>query len=152
MKLIAHRGNINGPNPETENTVNQIDKCIEEGYDVEIDLWYNITTQTFWLGHDHPKEIITFYELAKRSQYLWVHCKDIATLHAFSTKTSGYNYFWHQHDDYALTSKHNIWSYPNQTYTSNTVIVMPELNNLSSDLLKVTNCFGICSDYPQRYR
>ena len=47
MKLIAHRGNINGPNPETENTVNQIDKCIEEGYDVEIDLWYNITRKPF---------------------------------------------------------------------------------------------------------
>ena len=91
MKLIAHRGNINGPNPETENTVNQIDKCIEEGYDVEIDLWYNITTQTFWLGHDHPKEIITFYELAKRSQYLWVHCKDITTLD-FMSRTS-FNFF-----------------------------------------------------------
>ena len=28
-KLIAHRGNINGPNPETENTVNQIDKVLK---------------------------------------------------------------------------------------------------------------------------
>ena len=152
MKIIAHRGNLDGPCPETENNPEQINKCLDFGYDVEVDVRWDPATDRIWLGHDDAQNMVSWYWLANRSQYLWVHCKDIATLHAFSTKTSGYNYFWHQHDDYALTSKHNIWSYPNQTYTSNTVIVMPELNNLSPDLLKVTNCFGICSDYPQRYR
>ena len=36
-RIIAHRGNIGGSNPEVENNPEQIDKCIAEGYDVEID-------------------------------------------------------------------------------------------------------------------
>ena len=38
MRLIAHRGNLNGPNPLTENDPTRITYCIEEGYDVEIDV------------------------------------------------------------------------------------------------------------------
>ena len=37
-KTIAHRANIGGPNSEVENKPEQIDKCIDQGYDVEIDL------------------------------------------------------------------------------------------------------------------
>ncbi|MAU75246.1 MAG: hypothetical protein CL831_00045 [Crocinitomicaceae bacterium] len=145
MKLIAHRGNIDGPNRNVENTVGQIDKCIENGYDVEIDLRYDVVSQTFWLGHNEPKNTITFIELAKMSQYLWIHCKDIATLD-FMTKTK-FNYFWHQSDDYTMTSHGHIWSYPGKTYTSSTVIVMPEECNINWDILKVTNCYAVCSDY-----
>ena len=41
MKLIAHRGNINGSEPDNENSPEYIDKCIELGFDVEIDLRVN---------------------------------------------------------------------------------------------------------------
>ena len=109
MKLIAHRGNIIGPNVDDENTIEQIDKCIENGYDVEIDLRYDAASQKSWLGHDKPKNVISFFELAKRSQYLWIHCKDIDTLD-FMTRTN-FNYFWHQNDDYTMTSHGHIWSY-----------------------------------------
>ena len=90
---------------------------------------------------------ITWMWLADKSERLWIHCKDINTLHEFSTNnTSPYNYFWHQGDDYTLTSKHFIWSYPNKKYTSNTVVVMPEIE---VDLKEVMmyNCYGICADY-----
>ena len=53
-RIIAHRGNIGGSNPEVENSPEQIDKCISEGYDVEIDLRYDDLTKTLWLGHDSP--------------------------------------------------------------------------------------------------
>lgn len=145
MKLIAHRGNIIGPNVDDENTIEQIDKCIENGYDVEIDLRYDVVSQKFWLGHDKPKHVISFFELAKRSQYLWIHCKDIDTLD-FMTRTN-FNYFWHQNDDYTMTSHGHIWSYPGKTYTSSTVIVMPEECGISWDVLKATDCYAVCSDY-----
>ena len=145
MKLIAHRGNIIGPNVDDENTIEQIDKCIENGYDVEIDLRYDVVSQKFWLGHDKPKNVISFFELAKRSQYLWIHCKDIDTLD-FMTRTN-FNYFWHQNDDYTMTSHGHIWSYPGKTYTSSTVIVMPEECGISWDVLKATDCYAVCSDY-----
>jgi len=145
MKLIAHRGNINGPNVDDENTIEQIDKCIENGYDVEIDLRYDVVSQTFWLGHDKPKNVISFFKLAKMSQHLWIHCKDIDTLD-FMTRTN-FNYFWHQNDDYTMTSHGHIWSYPGKTCTPSTVIVMPEECDISWDVLKVTDCYAVCSDY-----
>ncbi len=150
MKLIAHRGNINGPNRQTENTVNQIDKCIKNGYDVEIDLRYDCVSQIFWLGHDEPKETINFIELAKVSDNLWIHCKDIATLD-FMQRTK-FNYFWHQNDDYTLTSHGHIWSYPGKTYTPSTIVVMPEETNINFDLLMATNCYGICSDHIGKFK
>ena len=40
MKLIAHRGNVNGPNPDKENHTDYINEAIILGYDVEIDVWF----------------------------------------------------------------------------------------------------------------
>ena len=65
---------------------------------------------------------------------------------------TAFNYFWHQNDDYTLTSKNNIWSYPGKIYTNNNVIVMPEWYNRNWDTLKVVNCYGICTDYPEKLK
>jgi len=149
MKLIAHRGNINGPNSSLENQPETIDNAIELGFDVEVDIRYDTFDEQFYLGHDDPQYIVTPYWLAQRMEKLWIHCKNIDALYHFATKTGGYNYFWHQEDDYTLTSKGYIWTYPGKTYTSKSIIVMPETvinkNNLKD--MKGYNCFGICSDF-----
>lgn len=147
MKLIAHRANTNGPNSNTENNPDKIIECIENGYNVEVDIRYDIKTDTLWLGHDTPEYMVNWWWLAGKADHLWIHCKDIQTLHEFSTKTSSYNYFWHQNDDYTLTSKNYIWSYPGKSYTSNTVIVMPETVNIDLKMLSVYNCYGVCTDF-----
>ena len=152
MKLIAHRANINGPDDSTANKPEQIVKCLSEGYDVEVDLRIHKSTNTLWLGHDEPQYMISWWWLASKSDKLWIHCKDLDTLHEMSKNTSGYNYFFHQEDDYVLTSKNNIWAYPGKSYTSNTIVVMPEWNNVNWDMLKVTNCYGICTDYPEKLK
>ena len=102
------------------------------------------------LGHDEPQHKINWMWLAGRARNLWIHCKDLATLHEFSTNSGGYNYFWHDKDDYTLTSKGHIWSYPGKTYTGNTVVVMPEWNKMDWDALRATNCHGVCTDYALR--
>ena len=51
MRLIAHRGNLNGPNPLVENDPQRITYCIDEGYDVEIDVRYDHHTNMLWLFH-----------------------------------------------------------------------------------------------------
>ena len=57
----------------------------------------------------------------------------------------------HDKDDYTLTSKQYIWAYPGKSYTDHTVMVMPEWKeDVDWDTLRATNCFGICTDYPQR--
>ena len=47
MKLIAHKGNVNGPDSSKENTPAQIEWCIDNGYDVEIDVRYDSEKDKF---------------------------------------------------------------------------------------------------------
>ena len=142
MKLIAHKGNVNGPDSLKENTPEQIEWCIENGYDVEIDVRYSPEKDKFYLGHDDLQHEINWWWLAGKQKNLWIHCKDLFTLHEFTAKTSGYNYFWHQRDDYTLTSKGQIWASPAQDYNKDTVRVIED-----PEEVKEYDCYAICSDY-----
>ena len=145
MKLIAHKGNINGPDPSKENTPEQIEWCIDNGYDVEIDIRYNPDNDKFYLGHDEHQHEVNWWWLAGKSAHLWIHCKDLTTLHEFTANTSGYNYFWHQGDDYTLTSQGQIWASSGKPYKNDTVIVVEDPEDI-----KEYDCYGICSDYVGR--
>ena len=142
MKLIAHKGNVNGPDSLKENTPEQIEWCIENGYDVEIDVRYSPEKDKFYLGHDDLQHEINWWWLAGKQKNLWIHCKDLFTLHEFTARTSGYNYFWHQRDDYTLTSKGQIWASPAQDYNKDTVRVIED-----PEEVKEYDCYAICSDY-----
>jgi len=153
LKLIAHRGNVNGPDSEKENRPEQVQYCILQGYDVEIDLRLDSLTGELYLGHDEPQYKITWQWLEQYKDNLWIHCKDLNILTEMSKTTTRYNYFWHQTDSYTLTSKKIIWAYPDQPYSSHTVIVMPEWNKTNNwDDLKYSDCFGICSDYVEKLK
>ena len=39
--LISHRGNVTGPNSDRENHPDYIDRAIEKGFDVEVDIRQN---------------------------------------------------------------------------------------------------------------
>jgi hypothetical protein len=149
MKLIAHRGNIDGSNPLKENHPDYIDEAISKGYDVEIDVRYNLFESNFCLGHDEEQYDVSPYWLAQRMDHLWIHCKNIDSLFHFTHNTEGYNYFWHQEDDYTLTSKGYIWTYPGNPYTYSSIIVMPETHIALDNFSQIFDyeCFGICSDY-----
>jgi hypothetical protein len=152
MKLIAHRGNINGPDPLKENNPDYIEQAIAEGYDVEIDIRYGALNNKLYLGHDEPQYPITWFWLGKYIDNLWIHCKNIEALYEFSRGTSGFNYFWHQEDDFTLTSKNYIWTYPGKTYTPKSIIVMPEWETDVNEFVDLIayNCYAICSDYVGR--
>lgn len=146
MKIISHRGNLTGPNPETENKPEQILHCIQKGYDVEIDLW-RIGGQLF-LGHDNPMYNTTLHFLHKYRHYLWVHCKNIEALEYMNNSGASLNYFWHQEDQYTLTSWDYIWSYPNcnSPYSSNQIL-LDFSETVDFDYYRSLNIKGICVDY-----
>lgn len=147
MKLIAHRGNINGPNIGKENHPEYIEDALNLGYDVEIDIRY--IDGKFYLGHDEPQYTISINWLVQFKDNIWIHCKNLISLEIFVNNPIDFNYFWHQEDDYTLTSKNYIWTYPGKLYGETSIIVMPELN-ISIDRLnklKEYKCMGICSDY-----
>jgi hypothetical protein len=140
MKLIAHRGLTNGPDVNLENRPDQIERALSQGFDCEIDL--RIMDGKFWLGHDDPQYVVDQDFLHQPG--LWVHAKNLDALHwLISTQLC---YFWHQEDDFALTSNGLIWTYPGRPLTAHSIAVLPEwqdaeLNNID------TNCYGVCSDF-----
>ena len=56
MILISHRGNIDGPNSKLENNPTYIDRALDKGFNVEIDLW--VYEKEFFLGHDEPTYLV----------------------------------------------------------------------------------------------
>jgi hypothetical protein len=143
MQIIAHRGNLHGPSPK-ENHPKQIDECIVLGYAVEIDIW--CISDALYLGHDMPRHKISLDFLLSRSESLYVHAKNLPALRKLIG--SGLNYFWHQNDAFTLTSHCDIWTYPGQDVTDESIIVCETLD----DLLKYcdSEVEGICTDYPVR--
>jgi len=144
MKLISHRGNINGQILELENTMGYIDIAIANGYDVEIDVWYK--DDILYLGHDHPQDSIDLEWLLARSSNLWCHAKNGEALY-YMSQHNDIHYFWHQDDKFTLTSEGFIWTYPKKSLYYNSICVLPELGYEGE-----FNCYGICSDYIERYK
>jgi len=151
MKLIAHRGNIDGPNTLKENHPDYIDDAISKGFDVEVDI--RLIDHKFYLGHDEPQYHVPMTWLVKRKDNLWVHCKDLNSLSNLISIPVDFNCFWHQTDDFTLTTKNYIWTYPGKTCTPKSVIVMPEWNSETKfEDLKTLSCFGVCSDHVSKIK
>jgi hypothetical protein len=145
MKLIAHRGNINGPNPKKENNTDYINKAIESCYDVEIDVC--LINNKWYLGHNNPEYEIK-YNFLFNSRF-WLHAKNGEVFDKLlKDKNYNFNVFWHTTEDWVLTSKKYIWTYPNKKLFVNSICVLPELGY--KDDLKL--CYGICSDYVEKHK
>ncbi|MFZ9740739.1 MAG: hypothetical protein ACO3CQ_02485 [Candidatus Nanopelagicaceae bacterium] len=150
MKIIAHRGNLDGPNPLNENSLDYIDDAIRLGFDVEIDIRED---DGLFLGHDNPQYHVKFDWLIRRKSHLWIHCKNVEALEFFSE--TSFNYFWHEQDQYTLTSYGIGWVYPGKKPYNRSVIVLPEiaeLYNTSERNGYLTNSWGICTDYCLKYK
>ena len=82
MKLISHRGNINGRMESMENEPTYIDLAISKGYEVEVDVWYK--DNILWLGHDKPDYGVDFKWFRDRIDKLWIHCNNIEAMEFFN--------------------------------------------------------------------
>ena len=145
MKLIAHRGLTNGPDVNLENRPEQIELALSQGFDCEIDFW--VVNSEFYLGHDRPDYPINKEFLSKSG--LWIHTKNLAALR-WLTDTS-LCYFWHQKDDFVLTSNNFIWTYPGKELTRRSISVLPERHDPELKNIDI-NCYGICSDFVEAIR
>lgn len=144
MVYICHRGKKNEHEPENE--ISNITKNISLGYDCEIDIWK--IDNKLYLGHDYAKDQIDIDFLLINSKKLWCHAKNIEALN-YMLKYKDLNCFWHQEDDYTLTSKGFIWVYPNKPLANGCIAVMPENTNYSISDMQI--CYGICTDKVEYY-
>lgn len=138
MILISHRGNINGRIPEEENKPEYILSAIKQGYDCEIDVW--LTEKGLYLGHDHPTFVVPPDFL--RQKGLWCHAKNLGALNYLLK--NNIHCFWHQEDDYTITSRGVIWAYPGKPLSCSSICAMPEYVNKNFEGLNM--CAGVCSD------
>jgi hypothetical protein len=148
MIYISHRGNINGRNPEKENTEPYVKEALHRGYDVEVDVW--CIGGKWFLGHDAPDTETT--EDFIRTPNLWIHCKNHEALSKL-TETFRYgfpNCFFHDTDEYTLTTTGYIWAYPGSKLCHRCICVMPERVNYTPE--EISLCYGICSDFVEKYK
>lgn len=97
-----------------------------------------------YLGHDKPQ-----YKINKKfllNKKLWCHAKNMEAL-VYLKKIKA-NFFWHQNDDFTLTSSGYIWTYPGKKLSNKSICVLPEYKK--SKISK--NISGICSDYIEKYK
>lgn len=150
LRIISHRGNLSGPG-RRENHPEQIDLCIESGFDCEVDLW--VKNDTWLLGHDFGEYQISLNWLRDRENSLWVHCKNgdaLTYLNEF--KNHKINFFWHENDKYTLTSNAKVWVFPDCQLFPGSVAVLPELWLNKDRSSEISRCFAICTDFPEKYK
>ena len=147
MIIIAHRGNLIGPNPSKENSPEYIQAAIDAGFYVEIDL--RVIDGKYFLGHDGPDYEIDLNWLCENFnfKFLYIHCKNIEAIETMQNCDVPFNYFWHESDTLTLTSLGDLWVYPGKQPVNGSIAVMPEIHK--DDISK---CYGICTDYSIDYR
>ena len=147
MLFISHRGNLTGPTPLLENHPTYIQHALDEGVDVEVDIWF--TDGQFYLGHDEPTSLIPEHFFTDNR--IWFHCKNVEAMYAIEQREFfqgiSIKYFWHQEDDIALTSNKKIWTYPGRLLVPNSIAVLPEIAYKGD----IWSCSGICTDYIHQY-
>lgn len=142
MKLIAHRGNLEGPNPDKENHPDYITTALKAGHDVEVDVWYQ--NNKWYLGHDNPKYQVKYDFLAERK--FWLHAKNGDAFHILLQDFT-LNVFWHTDEDWVLTSKRYIWTYPVKHLYPESICVMPERGWVGD----FTKCHAVCTDFVKEF-
>lgn len=148
MFYIAHRGLIEGPNEALENNPEHILHVTQElYYDCEVDV--RLIKNEWWLGHDEPQYKVDESFIGKKG--LWLHCKNLDALYELSSRNLHYEFFWHQEDDFTLTSGGYIWTYPGKHLTANSIAVVPESCDNYWDYVKSLNLQGVCTKYVKKF-
>lgn len=113
-------------------------KVLQAGFDVEVDVWRK--NQKWFLGHNRAQYQVCDKFLALPG--LWCHAKNHPALFKMILKRN-IHCFWHQEDDYTITSRGYLWAYPGKKDGPHSVVVCL---GRGSRLLKTA--FGLCTDHP----
>lgn len=163
MVLISHRGNITHPIPEEENRPYYIQKALDQGYHVEIDVRY--IDNELYLGHDGPDYLVDLVWLMNRKDKLWIHTKNFAALDYLIR----YNLqvFYHQLEDHTIIGNSKVeWANRNVLWSHNIkeasdCSIIPLISNedidnhlmhIDDELYEFDHYYGICSDYVARIK
>ena len=145
MLLISHRGHIDGPNTDLSNNPEQIKYLYNRNFDIEIDL--RTYQNNLYLGHDKADYKTSLNFLISMKDKLWIHCKDYTTFNYLQNFKDILNFFWHNNDDYTITSKGYVWIYPNKPIIKDGIEVITDKDQTIERFKSKNSLYGICTDY-----
>lgn len=139
--LIAHRGNLYGPEPKKENRPDHIQQALILGFQVEVDVWMGPEPVVLCLGHDGPQYPVSLDFLA--DSRIWVHAKDTEALEYLLTRKD-INCFYLDHNvpSIVLTSQGYVWTY---LFAPMSFAIYG--NDSTCANIPEQDVLGICSDY-----
>lgn len=140
--LIAHRGNVDGPNKERENSPSYLREALDKGFHVECDIRH--TSDGFFLGHDFPEHAIDDQGFLFRSG-VWVHAKDWDTFFAMRNLRVPI-YFFQEDEPYSVVSNGEIWANIHKARPGVILVDLP------GEYVNTNNVKGFCSDYVGRIK
>ncbi len=141
MFLIAHRANTNGPDPENENTIEAVNRCLGKQLSVEIDV--TLEHDKFFLGHDelNPEDVVNIEQLV--DSRIWVHSKTVETFEVL-TQHSGIQTFYQANDNVSLTSNGYLWCHSAYAFKSDrSILTMLDRPTGREDV------YAVCTDYTE---
>jgi len=145
IKIISHRGNINGPVDHKENRPSYIDAALQLGLDVEVDIRY--VDGKFMLGHDIGDYEVSDVWIMKRKSFLWFHCKDLNSVYALHKIDPNILKFCHSSDPYVLVSNGMTWVH-NLKLNLDINCIIPLLSIKDINEYNGGEVYGICTDFP----
>lgn len=153
MRIIAHRGLLEGPDESLQNDPSQVLKALNSGFEAEIDVWFE--KGKWYLGHDTMDHEIPPAFLAYPG--LWIHCKNIPAFYNLKRLANKINFFYHESDKIVLTSNGDAWTYFGlpETMDPQAICVMPEVTYSWEEInlmVKSGKWAGMCSDWPIKIR
>jgi hypothetical protein len=150
MKIISHRGNVDGPVPNRENHPSYIDTAIQLGYGVEIDLRY--INNEFYLGHDTPDHIVTSKWIFNRKDSLWIHCKNLESAYKIKKLDYSIKFFCHTNDPYVIVNPDYLWVHDLESdLKDNCVVPLMGIKDLNEFDFNI-RIYGVCTDYPNQIK
>jgi hypothetical protein len=146
IKLISHRGNINGVNTERENEQTYLQEAIEAGYDVELDI--RRLNHTLWFGHDGPTHMASMAWLLNYKNNLWIHTKNFDAMDFLIEHN--FRVFYHQIEDHVVIGNTRIiWSRAISEASTRSMIPLLSMDDINQVDIKSLNVYAICSDFVQ---
>jgi len=146
LKIISHRGNVSGPDLKNENLPSYIDKALQQGLDVEIDL--RKIKDKFFLGHDNPDYLVSLAWLEERKKNLWIHTKNFNAFEALLELNNNFIFFYYTSEPLVLISNGKIWCHQHEKIVNPKNCVVPFLDKSSVLRNREFNWHGVCTDYP----
>ncbi len=145
--LISYRGNLTGLSDGHENSVPHVQKALDAGFRVMVDVWAVAGGNLLALGNEFAQYAVSHEFLQNR--HVLCRARDLATMEKLLE--IGTHCFYGEGDG-LLTNGGLIWTLPGKKITPRCIATFPEHVQSDPTALRNLMCAGVCSNFIQDIR